>query len=319
MFLPAFIYLPVNSVMNWLSPHRVVIQGINKRYVAYYAVQMKAYGTNIVAGISPGNKGKNIEDIPLFDLVEQALAELGTIDTSLIFESSDRVLDAAREAIAAGIRQIIVFTSGIPPLDTISLLKYAKANNTIILGPGSHGIIIPEQNWLGTLQPQFYTVGKVGLISFSKYLSYEVAWELNRAEIGQSIVVSLGSDRIIGSSLPQWLSILNADTNTKAIVAIGQHIDETEEITAYCRNYGYKKPIIVYLAGLLTPQEQIFRDATTIISNYLSFSIPAVNRDKQTIRELINAGIKVAKRPNEIPMMVKQAMNKEQLSMNNEQ
>ncbi len=297
--------------MNWSFPSQVIVQGINERYVAYHAVQMKAYGTNIVAGISPGNKGKNIEDIPLFDLVEQAISELGTIDTSLIFEPPERVLDAGREAIASGIRQLVVFTSGVPPLDTISLLKHAKNNNTLVLGPGSHGIIVPAQHWLGTLQPQFYTPGKVGLISHSKYLSYEVAWELNRAKIGQSIVVSLGSDRIIGSSLPQWLSILNADPNTKGIVAIGQHIDETEEITAYCRNYGYKKPIIVYLAGLLAPQEQVFRDATTIISNYLSFSIPAVNRDKQAIRELINAGIKVAKRPDEIPIMVKQVMNNE--------
>ena len=300
--------------MHWSFPSQVIIQGINERYVAYHAVQMKAYGTNIVAGISPGNKGKNIEDIPLFDLVEQVSSELGKIDASLIFEPPERVLDAAREAIDAGIQQIIVFTSGVPPLDTIDLLKHAKLNNTLVLGPGSHGIIVPAQHWLGTLQPQFYTSGKVGLISYSKHLSYEVAWELNRAKIGQSIVVSLGSDRIIGSSLPQWLSILNADPNIKAIVAIGKHLDETEQVTAYCRNYGYNKPIIFYLAGLLAPQEQVFRDATTIISNYLSFSIPAVNRDKQAISELINVGIKVAKRPNEIPMMVKQAMNNEQLS-----
>ena len=297
--------------MNWSSPSQVIVQGISQQYAAYHAIQMKAYGTNIMAGISPGNKGKNVEDIPLFDLVEQAIAEQGTIDTSLIFESPGRVLDAGREAIAAGIRQIIVLTSGVPPLDTISLLKYARLNNTLVLGPGSHGIIIPKQNWLGTLQPQFYTPGKIGLISYGKYLSYEVAWELNRAEIGQSIVVSLGEDRIIGSSLPQWLSILNADPNTKAIISIGQHLQETEELIAYCRNHDYKKPIIVYLAGLLTPQEKVFRDATTIISNHLSFSIPAVNRDKQTIHELIDAGIKVAKRPNEIPIMVKQAMNHE--------
>ncbi|MGF1540170.1 MAG: CoA-binding protein [Pleurocapsa sp.] len=303
--------------MNWLSPDSAIVQGINEGYAAYHAIQMKAYGTKIVAGISPGNKGKSVGDIPLFDLVEQAIAELGTIETSLIFEKSDRVLDAAREAIAAEIKQIIIFTSGVPPLDTIEILKYAKANNTLVLGPGSHGIIIPEQNWLGTLQPQFYTPGEVGLIGYGKYLSYEVAWELNRAEIGQSIVVSLGNDRIIGSGLSQWLSILNEDPKTKAIIVVGQHINETKEITDYCRNRGYDKPILVYLAGLLAPQEQVFQDATTIISNYLSFSIPVVNQDKQNIRQLIDVGIQVAKRPNEIPIMVKQALN-EQLSINNE-
>ncbi len=303
--------------MNWSSSDSAIVQGIDERYAAYHAIQMKAYGTNIVAGISPGNKGKSVEDIPLFDLVEQVIAELGTIDTSLIFEKSYRVLDAAREAIASGIKQIIIFTSGVPPLDTIELLKYAQANNILVLGPGSHGIIIPEQNWLGTLQPQFYVPGEVGLISCGKYLSYEVAWELNCAGIGQSMVVSLGNERITGSSLPQWLSILNNDPKTKAIIAIVQHINETEEITTYCRDRGYDKPIIVYMAGLLAPQEQVFQDATTIISNYLSFSIPVVNQDKQTIRKLIDAGIPVAKRPSEIPIMVKKALNK-QLSVNNE-
>jgi succinyl-CoA synthetase alpha subunit len=301
--------------MNWLSPNSAIVQGIDEEYAAYHAIQMKAYGTDIVAGISPGNKGKSLENIPLFDLVEQAIAELGTIDTSLIFSRSDCVLDAAREAIAAGIEQIIIFTSSIPPLDTIELLQHARTNNVLVLGPGSHGIVVPEQNWLGTLQPQFYTPGEVGLIAHGKYLSYEVARELNRAQLGQSIVVSLGNERIIGSSLPQWLSILNEDPKTKAIVAIGQHIHETEEIIDYCHNCGYDKPIIVYLAGLLAPQEQVFRDATTIISNYLSFSIPAVNQDKQTIRKLTNAGIQVAKRPDEIPIMVKQALN-EKLSVN---
>ena len=304
--------------MNWVLPRQVIVQGISEPYVAHHAVQMKAYGTNIVAGICPGHKGKNIEDIPLFDLVEQAIAELGTIDTSLIFEPPHQVLDAAREAIAAKIKQIILFTADVPPLDTIELLKYAQANNTLVLGPESHGIVIPEQIWLGTLQPQFYLPGTVGLISYGKYLSYEVAWELNRANIGQSMVVTLGKNRIIGSNLPQWLSIFNADPDTKAVVAIGQHIEETEAVTTYCRNYGYNKPIIVYLAGMLAPQDQVFKDATTIISNYLSFSIPAVNQDRQTIRELINVGIKVAKRPHEIPLLVRQAMNNEQLPLDNE-
>lgn len=295
--------------MNWSSQSQVIVQGINESPGIYYAVQMKAYGTNIVAGVSPGNGGSLPENIPVFDLVEQAVEESGKITTSLIFVPPYEVLDAALEAIAAGIRRIIIFTSGVPPLDTIYLLKQAKATNTLVLGPGSHGIVIPEQAWLGTLQPQFYQAGMVGLISYSKYLSYEVAWELNQAKIGQSLVVSLGSDRIVGSNLLKWLSILNADADTQAIVYISQDLNETGEITAYCRNYGYNKPIITYIAGLKTPRTRYFRDAKTIVSHYLSAAIPATDTDKQKIAELKKAGVKIARRPSEIPAMVQKSLS----------
>ena len=287
--------------MNWFSPHKVIIQGITTYQATFYALQMKAYGTDIVAGISPGDGGTYVGDIPVFDLVEQALAEVEQINISLIFVDADRVLDAATEAIAAGIRQIIIFTPRVPPLDTIKLIEYARKTNATILGPGSHGIIIPQRVWLGNLQPQYYQLGEVGTIATSRHLCYEVAAELNRANMGQSIVVSLGTDRIIGSRLPQWLSILDKDPNTKVTIAIGQRIDEAEEIIAHCKNNGYSKPIIVYLAGLKAPQEKDYRDAATIISNHLSASIPVVNRDRVTSEKLSEVGIKIAKKPSEIP------------------
>ena len=294
--------------MNWFSPKKVIVQGITTYQAAFYAAQMKAYGTDVVAGISPGDGGTHIEDIPVFDLVEQALVEVERIDISLIFVDYDRVLDAATEAIAAGIRQIIIFTSRVPPLDTIKLIEYARQTNTTILGPGSHGIIIPQQVWLGNLDPQYYQPGKVGTIATSRHLSYEVAAELHRANMGQSIVVSLGTDRIIGTKLPQWLAILDEDPSTEVIIAIGQRIDDAREIIAHCKDRGYKKPIIVYLAGLKAPQQKDYRDAATIISNYLSASIPVVNRDRATGEKLRKVGIKIAKKPSEIPPMIEKAL-----------
>jgi succinyl-CoA synthetase alpha subunit len=296
--------------MNWFPPNQVIIQGIDDSQAAFYAVQMKAYGTNVVAGVSPGNGGTKVGSIPVFDLVEQVLTQVEKIDISLIFVHPYQVLDAAREAIFAGIRRIIIFTSGVPPLDTISLLKCALANDTLLLGPGSQGILIPEQVWLGKLHPQFYQLGTVGLITNSQYLCYEVAWELNQAGIGQSIAVSLGTERIIASNLSTWLSILNQDSNTKAIVSIGQSINDTEEIIAYCREYADHKPIIAYIAGLKAPQEKVFRNARTIINNHLSASIPAVNTERQTVAELKKAGIKMAKRPSEVPALIQQALFK---------
>ncbi len=295
--------------MNWFSPKKVIVQGITESQAAVYAVQMKAYGTEIVAGISPGNGGSKVDNIPVFDLVEQVLNQVKQIDISLIFVNPFQVLDAAKEAIAAGIKEIIIFTAKVPPLDTIELLKYAKAKDVLVLGPGSHGVVIPQQAWLGKLQPQFYCPGEVGLLTTSQHLSYEVAAELNQANMGQSIVVSLGEDRIIGSSLLQWLSILQSNSNTKAIVSICQSINQAEEITTYCKNNGDDKPIIVYVAGLKAPQEKVFRDAVTIISNHLSSSIPAVNRDRLKIGKLKKVGVKIATKPSEIPAVIQEALS----------
>lgn len=313
--LSSFIQPTVESLenaqsMNWFPPNKVIIQGITEYQATFCAVQMKAYGTDIVAGISPGYGGTEVSGIPVFDLVEQVQVQVNPIDISLIFVDSFQVLDAAKEAIAAGIRRLIIFTPRVPPLDTIELIKRARETNTLILGPGSHGIVIPQQVWLGNLQPQFYQPGTVGLITSSRHLCYEVAAELNTAHLGQSIVVSLGNDRIIGSSLPHWLSVLNEDSHTEVIVFIGQRINEIEQITAYSKNHGYDKPIIFYLAGLKAPQEKVYRDATTIISNHLSASIPVVNRDRQTTSKLKKIGIKVAKKPSEIPLLIEKALSK---------
>ena len=295
--------------MNWSSPTKVIVQGIIDSQTTFYVAQMKSHGTEIVAGVSPGHGGTTIVNLPVFDLVDQAITQFGKIDTSLVFVDAHQVLDTAKEAITAGIKQIVIFTPQVPPLDTIKLIKYAKANETLVLGPGSHGIVIPQKTWLGKLDPQFYEPGRVGLITTSEYLSYEVAAELNQAEIGQSIIVSIGQDPIVGSDILQWLSILNNDPNTEAIVSIGQSINAAEEIVAYCKNHSCEKPIIVYVAGLKTPTEKMFRDALTIIHNHLSNSIPAVNRDRQKINKLKKAGIMVAKKPSEIPKLIQEAFS----------
>lgn len=295
--------------MNWKSSNKVIIQGISEYQAAFCAIQMRDYGTNIVAGISPGNGGTKIEGIPVFDLVEQAQAQENDIDVSLIYVAPYQVLDAAKEAIAADIRQIIIFTPRVPPLDTIKLIKCARETNTLVLGPGSHGMVIPQQVALGDLQPQFYQLGKVGLITSSRHLCYEVAAELNTINLGQSIVVSLGSDQIVCSSLSRWLEILNEDPDTEVIVSIGQRVDDIDKIMAYSKTHGFDKPVIAYLAGLKAPPEKVYRDAATIISNHLSASIPAVNSDRQTTTKLKKIGIKIAKKPSEIPQIIQTVLS----------
>ncbi|MEM8827752.1 MAG: CoA-binding protein [Cyanobacteria bacterium P01_G01_bin.19] len=295
--------------MNWSSPNKVIIQGITESAAAFYIEQMQANGADIVAGVSPGQGGKVIGDIPIFDLVEQVLTVTDTIDTTLVFVPPYLVLDAVKEAIATGIKRAIIFTANVPPLDTIELIRYAQIHNTLILGPNSDGIIIPKRVCLGRLQPSFYQSGKVGLISTSKYLSYEVATELSRADMGNSIAISLGNDRIIGSSVSQWLSILEQDPETEAVVFVGQRIKETEDIASFYKTQGGSKPMVSYIAGLKAPKKPVLNDAISIISNHLLTSIPTSNQERRIINSLKKAGVKLAKKPREIPGLLSEMLS----------
>ena len=294
--------------MQWKLPDRVIIQAINTSDAAYHTAAMKAQGTEVVAVISAGNGDEEIEEIPVFDLVEEAVAKIGKIDATLICTSPYQVLDAAREAIAAAIKFVVILTPGVPPLDMVSLQQKALVNDTLIVGAGSKGILVPEQICLGALQPQFYQPGNVALVSYSEHLAYEVALELNLADMGQSIVVHLGNEAILGSTYQQWLSILNEDKNTEAIVLIGQPDYYQEQAAAYYSDAELNKPVIVYIAGLYTPRERHFFDATTIIANRLSYSVPSVNKDKQALAALKKAGIEVAKRPSEISQLLQKVL-----------
>lgn len=291
--------------MKWQPDSKVLIQGIAQASASYYATRMKASGTQVVAGVHAGRGGEQVGEIPVFDLVEQAAAEVGTIDVSAIFLPPYRVLDAALEAIAAGIKQIIIISEGVPPLDMVSLLKEAQAANTFVLGSGSQGLLIPGKLWLGTSEPEFYIPGSVGIVSRTDRLTGEVARELTQAGIGQSLTVSLGIDGIIGSSFEQWLQILEEDEATESIVLLGQPNGCAEIAAAAYIASAIEKPVVAYIAGLHAPVERRFADATTIIAAQLSHAVPATSTDKQAIAAFRQAQVKLAKRPSEIPSLLR--------------
>lgn len=295
--------------MNLTPESKVIVQGIAETFASDYASRMKAYGTNIVAGVSVGRGGQQINDIPVFDLVEEAISAVGAVDTSLIFVEPYRVLDAAKEAIAAGIRQIIIVSAGVPPLDMVVLAKKAQAINTWILGPASAGLIVPDRIWLGTCEPQFYTPGKVGIISRNDFLAAEVALELNQAGLGESIVVNIGTEGIIGSNFHHWLPVLDKDPDTEVILLLGQSFSSAEATVAEYIASAISKPTIAYLAGLQAPVEKSFENAASIIANQLSYSVPASSTDKETLAAFSKAKIPLAKRPSQIPDLVKKALS----------
>lgn len=291
--------------MNWQKESKVLIQGIEQSSAQQYVQKMRNYGTNIAAGISVGQGGEMLDDIPLFNLVEEAKLAIPEIETSLIFVKHYGAVDAALEAIAAGIKKVIIFCNGIPPLDLVHLIKKAQTTHTLLLGPDSDGVIIPDTILLGRLEPQFFTPGKVGIISVSDSLIYEVALQLNQAGLGQSIVVSLGKEGILGSSFEQWLTILDNDPSTEAIILLSLPGIVDDSVTAEYISKNIKKPVIFYLPGIDAPLTKSIKDAATIIATQLSFSFAQTKTIREQIATFTQAKIIVAQSVLEIPQLVK--------------
>lgn len=294
--------------MNFSPESKVLIQGIAEPLGAIYAPLMQAYGTKILAGTHPGQGGQSFHDIPVFDLVESAVSHLGSIDTSIIFTRPYAVLDAALEAIAANIRQIVLVTEGVPPLDMVALLRKAEATETLVLGSNSPGIIVPGQVSLGTHPPDFYTAGSVGLISRSGTLTYEIALELTQAGLGQSIGVSIGGDAIVGSSFPQWLQVLDEDEATEVIVLVGEIGGDSEEAAARYIAESIDKPVVAYIAGRTAPRGRRMGHAGAIIDAQILGLGADIGTAESKITAFRRAKIPVADRPSQIPILVKKAL-----------
>lgn len=292
--------------MNLQPESKILIQGITAELASTHGARMKAYGTNIVAGVNPGQGGQSFNDIPVFDLVEQAVAEVGTIDTTLIFVPAYQALDAALEAISAGIGQIAIISAGMPPLDMVHLLRKAEATETIVVGPNSPGIIVPGKLLLGTHPSEFYTPGSVGIVSRSSTLTYEIALELTRAGLGQSMGVSIGGDAIAGSSFLQWLQILDEDETTSVIVLVGEPGGNSEEAAARYIAEAIDKPVIAYIAGRKAPAGRHWGHTGTLAM--VVGRGADVGTAPSKLAAFKAAKVPLAERPSQIPELVKKAL-----------
>jgi succinyl-CoA synthetase alpha subunit len=293
--------------MNFTA-NKVLIQGITESLGSIYAPLMQAYSGQILAGISPGHGGQELEGIPIFDLVEQALLSVGTVDTSVIFVPPYQVLDAALEAIAAGIRQIIIITEGVPPMDMTRLCRVAEATETLVVGPNCPGIIVPGQVLLGTHPAEFYTPGSVGLVSRCGTLTYEVAKELSQAGFGQSIALGIGSDHVIGSTFQQWLQILDEDEQTEVIVLVGKIGSDSEEAAAQYIMEAIDKPVVAYIAGCTLPQNQKIGHAGAVISSQIAGLGDEIGTAKSKIAALKQAKVAIAESPSQLPDLLKRVL-----------
>jgi len=280
---------------------RVVVQGITGKEGAFHTQQCKAYGTNIVAGVTPGKGGMSVEGIPVFNLVYQAVKETEA-DTSLIFVPPALAADAIMEAAAAGIRLVVCITEGIPTLDMVKVKHFLNERGTYLIGPNCPGIISPGKTKIGIMPGHIHMPGPIGVISRSGTLTYEVVDQLTRVGFGQSTCIGIGGDPVVGLNFIDLLAMFERDEDTQGIVIIGE-IGGTaeEEAAAYIQKH-ISKPAIGFIAGQTAPPGKRMGHAGAIISG-------GRGRAKDKVKALEDAGVRVVTHLGYLGETVKQALN----------
>ena len=276
---------------------RVIVQGITGRDGQFHALRMKAYGTQIVGGTSPGKGGSNVSDIPVFNTMKEAVAATAA-DTSIIFIPARAAADAIMEAADAGIRLIVCISEGIPTQDVIRAYRFARERGAQLIGPNCPGLIVPGESLIGILPGSIFKPGHTAVISRSGTLTYEVVSLLTNNGIGQSVAVGMGGDPVVGLYFLELLKMLEADPQTDSIVLIGEIGGNAEELAAEYIRKQVTKPVVAFIAGHSAPPGKQMGHAGAIISGS---SGPAEDK----IKALEAAGVQVARKPSEIPMLLR--------------
>ncbi|HEC86605.1 MAG TPA: succinate--CoA ligase subunit alpha [Thermoplasmatales archaeon] len=275
---------------------KVLVQGITGRTGSFQTKIMKDYGTKIVAGVTPGKGGQEIYGIPIYNFVEEAVAE-HDINAAISFVPAKFALDAAYETIDAGIQFMVVTAEGIPNVDILKMIQYGCAKNTKILGPDTPGIISPEKCKMGVHPNRFFKEGNVGVISKSGALSYEVCKSMVEKSVGQSTVVGIGGGPLWGTSQIDVLKLFQEDKETKAIVLLGEIGGTMEEKTAQYIKEHIDKPVVSLIVGRSAPQGKRMGHAGAIIEG-------KVGTAESKIEILRKCGSIVAKTPEDIPKLL---------------
>jgi succinyl-CoA synthetase alpha subunit len=275
---------------------RVVVQGITGRDGQFHALQMKEYGTKVVAGVTPGKGGTKVDGIPVFDSVQQAVSETQA-NASVIYVPSFAAPDAMYEACDAGIRVIVCITEGVPTIEMVKIVDYLKSKDARLIGPNCPGIITPGEAKVGIMPGRIHKPGPVGVVSRSGTLTYEVVYHLTRKDIGQSTCIGIGGDPIIGTNFIDALTLFQADDQTKAIVLIGEIGGTDEEEAAKLIAESISKPVVAFIAGRTAPPGKRMGHAGAIISG-------GTGTAKEKIEAFEAVGVPVAGTPAEIAEIV---------------
>jgi succinyl-CoA synthetase alpha subunit len=281
----------------------VIIQGITGSYGSTHTRLMKAYGTNIVAGVTPGKEGQNFEGTPVYNSVAKAVKASGA-RISGVFVPANFFLDAAKEALDNGIKLLVAIPEHIPIKDSIRVLEYAQMQGAKIIGPNTPGVIVPEIMKVGIMPAQPFKTGNTVVLSRSGTLMYEVSYILTRAGYGQKLCLGIGGDPVNGTNLIEAFNMVRYRQDIESIVIVGEiGGDSEEQLADYLIKTKFSKPAVAYIAGRSAPKEKRMGHAGAIVyGNYGSAESKVTNFAK--------ADVPVAKRPSDIPELLAEKLRK---------
>jgi succinyl-CoA synthetase alpha subunit len=279
---------------------RLVVQGLTGSEGRFHGLRNRAYGTNVVAGMTPGKGGQDVEGIPVFDTVADAVEQAGA-NTSLIFVPARFAADAVYEAIDAGIGTVITITEHVPAHEMLRAYTYFRPRGVVMIGPNCPGVLSPGKANVGIIPAEIFTEGAVGLVSRSGTLTYQIGHELTQLGLGNSTIVGIGGDPVVGSSFIDVLERFEADPQTELIVMVGEIGGDEEEKAAQYIQEHVSKPVVSYIAGFSAPPGKTMGHAGAIISG--SSGTAQAKKDALEAR-----GIQVGTTPTEVAQIVAERM-----------
>lgn len=278
---------------------KVLVQNITGNQGAFHTGQMIAFGSRVVAGTAPGKGGQEVHGVPVYETVEEAVEKHGA-NASIVFVPAPFAKDAAFEAIDAGIKVLVMIPEHIPVQDAMEIMAFAREKDVTVIGPNTFGLISPGKCKMGIMPNHIYKPGPIGVVARSGTLSYEIAFTLTNAGYGQSTVVGMGGDRVIGTNFVDALRRFEADPDTKAVVMVGEIGGSAEEEAAeYIK--GMSKPVVAFLAGKSAPPGKRMGHAGAIIER-------GRGTFDSKVKALTAAGASVAALPWEVADLVKERL-----------
>jgi succinyl-CoA synthetase alpha subunit len=279
---------------------KLVVQGLTGREGSFHGLRNREYGTDLVAGVTPGKGGQDVEGVPVFDTVHEAVQSAGA-NTAMVFVPPPFAADAIYEAADAGIATIICITEGIPAHDMLRVYNYLQGTDSRLIGPNCPGVLSPGKANVGIIPAHFFSEGSVGLLSRSGTLTYQIGNELAQLGVGNSTIVGIGGDPIIGSSFIDVISRFEQDDQTELIVMVGEIGGDEEEKTADYIAEHVTKPVVAYIAGFEAPPGKRMGHAGAIVTG--SKGTAAAKAEA-----LEAAGVQVARTPGEVAELTRRKL-----------
>ncbi len=280
---------------------KLVVSGLTGREGTFHGLRNRDYGTDLVAGVTPGKGGQDVEGVPIFDSIKEAVDERGA-NTSMIFVPARFAAASIEEAIDAGVETVIAITEGIPVFDMLPLYWKAREAGVRLIGPNCPGVLSPGKANVGIIPAQFFDTGPIGVVSKSGTLTYQIGNELKQAGVGNSSIVGIGGDPIVGSDFIDILTLFEDDPETELIVMVGEIGGDAEERAADFIAESVTKPVVGYIAGFTAPPGKQMGHAGAIISG----SSGTAEAKKEALEA---KGVRVGKSPTEAAQLAVEAMN----------